>query len=80
MSGSLQNRSSVFRRHPEVPEGGKIHDLTDTASAFAPDYVPEEMFEIATKLYKKAKNPWVTTGAKKPQMGFLREARLLVLE
>jgi Mn-containing catalase len=38
------------------PEGGKIHDLTGTASAFAPDYAPEEMFEIATKLYKKAKN------------------------
>jgi Mn-containing catalase len=38
------------------PEGGKIHDLTGTASAFTPDYAPEEMFEIATKLYKKAKN------------------------
>jgi Mn-containing catalase len=38
------------------PDGGEIHDLTGTASAFAPDYAPEEMFEIATKLYKKAKN------------------------
>jgi Mn-containing catalase len=34
----------------------KSHDLTGTASAFAPDYAPEEMFEVATKLYKKAKN------------------------
>ena len=38
------------------PKGGKIHDLTGTASAFTSDYAPEEMFEIATKLYKKAKN------------------------
>src|SRR5215203_6867922 len=35
-----------------MPEGGKIHDLTGTASAFTPDYAPEEMFEVATKLYK----------------------------
>ncbi len=38
-----------------VPQGGKIHDLTGIASAFAPDYAPEEMFEIATKLYKKSR-------------------------
>jgi Mn-containing catalase len=35
-----------------MPEGGKIHQLTDVPSAFTPDYAPEEMFEIATKLYK----------------------------
>ena len=38
-----------------LPEGGKIHDLTGIASAFTPDYAPEEMFEIATKLYKKSR-------------------------
>ena len=38
-----------------LPEGGKIHDLTGMASAFAPDYAPEEMFEIATKLYKASR-------------------------
>ena len=38
-----------------LPEGGKIHDLTGMASAFTPDYAPEEMFEIATKLYKKSR-------------------------
>ena len=38
-----------------LPEGGKIHDLTGHASAFTPDYAPEEMFEIATKLYKKSR-------------------------
>ncbi len=38
-----------------LPEGGKIHDLTGVASAFTPDYAPEEMFEIATKLYKKSR-------------------------
>jgi len=36
-----------------MPEGGKIHQLTGIPSAFAPDYAPEEMFEIATKLTKK---------------------------
>lgn len=38
-----------------LPDGGKIHDLTGTPSAFTPDYAPEEMFEIATKLYKKSR-------------------------
>jgi Mn-containing catalase len=38
-----------------MPEGGKIHDLTGVPSAFTPDYAPEEMFEIATKLYKKSR-------------------------
>jgi Mn-containing catalase len=38
-----------------MPDGGKIHDLTGTPSAFTPDYAPEEMFEIAAKLYKKSR-------------------------
>ncbi len=38
-----------------MPEGGKIHDLDGMASAFTPDYAPEEMFEIATKLYKASR-------------------------
>ncbi len=38
-----------------MPEGGKIHQLTGVASAFTPDYAPEEMFEIATKLYKASR-------------------------
>jgi Mn-containing catalase len=38
-----------------MPQGGKIHDLTGVASAFAPDYAPEEMFEIATKLYQASR-------------------------
>ena len=37
------------------PEGGKIHQLTGVPSAFTPDYAPEEMFEIAEKLYKKSR-------------------------
>ena len=37
------------------PEGGKIDDLQGLASAFTPDYAPEEMFEIASKLYKKSR-------------------------
>jgi Mn-containing catalase len=38
-----------------MPEGGKIHQLTGIPSAFTPDYAPEEMFEIAEKLYKKSR-------------------------
>ena len=37
------------------PEGGKIHQLTGVPSAFTPDYAPEEMFEIAEKLYQKSR-------------------------
>ncbi|WGF89327.1 manganese catalase family protein [Marinivivus vitaminiproducens] len=38
-----------------LPEGGKIHQLTGVPSAFTPDYAPEEMFEIANKLYAKSR-------------------------
>jgi len=38
-----------------LPDGGKIHDLTGIPSAFTPDYAPEEMFEIATRLYKRSR-------------------------
>jgi Mn-containing catalase len=38
-----------------APEGGTIHQLTGVPSAFTLDYAPEEMFEIATKLYKKSR-------------------------
>ncbi|MET3890052.1 Mn-containing catalase [Bosea sp. OAE506] len=38
-----------------MPEGGKIHQLTGVPSAFTPDYAPEEMFEMATKLYKASR-------------------------
>lgn len=38
-----------------MPEGGKIHQLMGVPSAFTPDYAPEEMFEIATKLYKASR-------------------------
>ena len=34
-----------------VPDGGKIPDLNGLASAFTPEYAPEEMWEIAQKLY-----------------------------
>jgi Mn-containing catalase len=37
------------------PEGGKIHQLTGVPSAFTPDYAPEEMFDIAEKLYKASR-------------------------
>jgi Mn-containing catalase len=37
------------------PDGGKIPELEGAPSAFTPDYAPEEMFEIASKLYKKSR-------------------------
>jgi Mn-containing catalase len=38
-----------------APEGANIPDMGGMASAFSPNYAPEEMFEIATKLYKKSR-------------------------
>ena len=38
-----------------MPDGGKIHALVGVPSAFTPDYAPEEMFEIASKLYKASR-------------------------
>ena len=38
-----------------LPEGGKMPEMAGNYAAFAPDYAPEEMFEIATKLYKKSR-------------------------
>jgi Mn-containing catalase len=38
-----------------MPEGGKIHQLVGVPSAFTPDYAPEEMYEIASKLYQKSR-------------------------
>ena len=38
-----------------LPEGGKMPELLGNYGAFAPDYAPEEIFEIASKLYKKSR-------------------------
>jgi Mn-containing catalase len=38
------------------PSGGDLVNLAGIASSFAPNYAPEEIFEIANKLYAKAKN------------------------
>lgn len=38
-----------------LPDGGKIQQLTGVPSAFTPDYAPEEMMEIAAKLYKASR-------------------------
>ena len=37
------------------PEGGKVPELDGHYGAFAPDYAPEEIFEIASKLYQKSR-------------------------
>lgn len=38
------------------PSGGNLANLAGIASSFTPNYAPEEIFEIANKLYAKAKN------------------------
>ena len=38
-----------------MPDGGKIQELVGEPSAFTPDYAPEEMFEIANRLYKASR-------------------------
>ncbi|WP_375462653.1 manganese catalase family protein [uncultured Methylobacterium sp.] len=38
-----------------MPEGGKMAELDGNYGAFAPDYAPQEIFEIASKLYKKSR-------------------------
>lgn len=38
------------------PEGGNLQHLAGIASSFAPNYMPEEIMEIATKLYMKSKD------------------------
>ena len=37
------------------PEGARIPELEGSPAAFTPDYAAEELFEIATKLYKKSR-------------------------
>ena len=38
-----------------VPDGGRIPDLAYQPTAFTPDYAPQELFEIAKKLYAKSR-------------------------
>ena len=38
-----------------APEGAAMPDNPGNATAFVPEYAPEEMFEIATKLYKASR-------------------------
>jgi Mn-containing catalase len=38
------------------PEGGKIPDLAGSSAAFTPEYAPEEIFEIAERLYERARS------------------------
>jgi Mn-containing catalase len=38
------------------PQGGKLAELVGISSAFSPEYAPEEIYEMAQKLYTKAKS------------------------
>jgi Mn-containing catalase len=46
----------------EAPEGVPAHDLPPQPAVFAPDYAPEEIAEIATKLRQRAGLPKEPTG------------------
>ena len=37
------------------PQGGDLADLVGISSAFSPEYQPEEIYEMAQKLYQKAR-------------------------
>jgi Mn-containing catalase len=37
------------------PQGGKMAELLGNYGAFAPDYAPQEIFEVAEKLYQKSR-------------------------
>lgn len=37
------------------PEGGRLPDLADISESFAPEYHPSEIYEIAERLYARAK-------------------------
>ncbi len=52
LPGDPRGELEVVEGHPE---GGKISDMAGNYGAFAPDYAPQEMFEVATKLYKKSR-------------------------
>jgi hypothetical protein len=41
-------------------DGGRIPDLNGLASAFTPEYAPEETFEIAQKLYAAFALIWLS--------------------
>lgn len=38
-----------------MPDGGKIHELAGEPNVFTPNYAPEEMLEIASKIYKASR-------------------------
>ena len=48
------DRSGPLEVHDMPPDGGSIKDMPGVPNQFTPDYAPEEMMEIATKLWKKA--------------------------
>ncbi|HEX8325372.1 MAG TPA: manganese catalase family protein [Tepidisphaeraceae bacterium] len=50
------NKECVVVDGPPMEVAGQHVELAGIGSAFAPDYHPEEVFEMAQKLYKKAKS------------------------
>src|SRR5690606_9883831 len=48
--------SDQFEFIDAPPAGGDLSHLAGIASSFAPNYAPEEIFEMANKLYQKAKD------------------------
>jgi Mn-containing catalase len=48
--------SDQFEFVDAAPDGGDLTHLAGIASSFAPNYAPEEIMEIATKLYNKSKD------------------------
>lgn len=54
--GSALDGSGPLEVIDGPPEGGNLAQLDEISDAFVPEYHPEEIFEIAQKLYQKAKS------------------------
>jgi Mn-containing catalase len=52
LPGDPQGALEVVEGHPD---GARVANLTGNAGAFSPNYAPEEMFEIASKLYERSR-------------------------
>jgi hypothetical protein len=54
------------------PQGGNMNDYEGIAEAFVPEYAPEEIFEIAHKLYQKATGETTSAISSDPDCGRAR--------
>jgi Mn-containing catalase len=54
-SGDSRDGSGPLEVVDGPPQGGNLADLAGISSAFSPEYEPEEIFDIANKLYQQSR-------------------------